>query len=349
VALTGQAAAQFGPPAPGMSFIRQARLAAQLLMNRQKLLEPANPAGDSQPFDIALGESPQSIAARLEQLGLVRDGRAFTVYLQYAGLDRTIQAGAHQLSPALTAVELARALQDATPTEVTLSVLEGWRLEEIAATLPTSGLEFSPQDFLQAARTPPQDYPFLAELPPGNSLEGFLFPGSYRLPRETSARQVIATLLDGFAAALTPELLSGFEQQGLTVYQAVTLASIVEREAIVKDEMPLIASVLLNRQAAGMRLEADSTVQYAFGYNQIQGTWWTNPLSSQDLQVESPYNTYRYVGLPPGPIANPGGSALRAVAYPARTPYYYFRAACDGSGRHSFAETYSEHLENACP
>jgi UPF0755 protein len=113
--------------------------------------------------------------------------------------------------------------------------------------------------------------------------------------------------------------------------------------------MPLIASVLLNRQAIGMPLEADSTVQYAQGYNQDQVTWWTNPLSSQDLLIDSVYNTYRYPGLPPGPIANPGVSALRAVAYPATTPYYYFRAACDGSGKHTFAETYQEHLENACP
>jgi UPF0755 protein len=127
------------------------------------------------------------------------------------------------------------------------------------------------------------------------------------------------------------------------------LASIVERESIDASEMPLIASVFLNRLAIGMNLDADSTAQYALGYNEGQNTWWTNPLGASDLQVESPYNTYRFPGLPPGPIANPGLNALRAVAFPAQTPYYYFRAACDGSGKHLFAETYAEHLQNACP
>jgi UPF0755 protein len=113
--------------------------------------------------------------------------------------------------------------------------------------------------------------------------------------------------------------------------------------------MPLIASVFLNRLAAGMPLEADSTAQYALGYQEKTHTWWKNPLSLGDLQVDSPYNTYLYGGLPPGPISNPGLNALRAVAFPAQAEYYYFRAACDGSGEHNFAETFEEHLQNACP
>jgi UPF0755 protein len=135
----------------------------------------------------------------------------------------------------------------------------------------------------------------------------------------------------------------------LNLYKGVILASIVSREAIVEDEMPLIASVFYNRLNGGEKLETDPTVQYALGYNEAQGTWWTNPLSAADLLFDSPYNTYLYPGLPPGPISNPGLAALRAVAFPAQTPYKYFRAACDGSGRHLFAETFEEHLGNACP
>jgi len=97
-----------------------------------------------------------------------------------------------------------------------------------------------------------------------------------------------------------------------------------------------------------MKLDADPTVQYALGYNNVQKTWWTNPLSLANLENDSPYNTYRYLGLPPGPIAAPSLNALRAVAFPAKTPYYYFRSACDGSGRHTFAVTFTEHQENAC-
>ena len=115
------------------------------------------------------------------------------------------------------------------------------------------------------------------------------------------------------------------------------------------EEQPIIASVFLNRLSIGMRLETDPTVQYAIGLNPATGSWWKSPLALVDLQVDSPYNTSKINGLPPGPIASPALSALQAVAYPAQTPYYFFRARCDGSGLHLFAETFEGHLQNACP
>jgi UPF0755 protein len=147
---------------------------------------------------------------------------------------------------------------------------------------------------------------------------------------------------------MTDEIIQGFAQQNLDLYDGVVLASIVEREAVQDEEMPLIASVFLNRLSANMKLDSDPTVQYSLGYNARQKTWWTNPLSTSDLAVDSPFNTYLYLGLPPGPIANPGLAALRAVAFPAQSPYYYFRADCDGSGRHLFATTFDEHIANGC-
>jgi UPF0755 protein len=155
--------------------------------------------------------------------------------------------------------------------------------------------------------------------------------------------------LSNFSIKVDFAMREGFQHQGLSLYQAVTLASIVQREAVVEDEMPLIASVFLNRLADGIKLDSDPTVQYALGYISRQKSWWKNPLTLDDLQVDSPYNTYRNPGLPPGPIANPSLNALLAVAFPAQTPYYYFRAACDGSGRHAFAKTFAEHQANACP
>jgi UPF0755 protein len=145
------------------------------------------------------------------------------------------------------------------------------------------------------------------------------------------------------------KLEPAFQNQGLDLLQAVTLASIVQREAMIEEEQPIIASVFLNRMADGMKLESDPTVQYALGFNAEQQTWWTNPLTLDDLDVESLFNTYLYPGLPPAPICNPGVSALRAVAYPAQTSYYYFRAECNGTGSHTFSKTYQEHLDNSCP
>ncbi|MEJ2264525.1 MAG: endolytic transglycosylase MltG [Anaerolineales bacterium] len=347
--LQNRVTATFGPPASHLELSQRLRLSAQLLMQSEDLTRPVYPLGEQRPFQVAWGESLPAIASRLQAEGLIHNADVFQAYLQYAGLDTTLQAGNYVISPAMTPLEIAHALQDATPSEVTLTILAGWRMDEIAETLPTSGLEISPAEFLAGADDIPADYAFLEEAPEGASLEGFLFPGSYVLPRESTLGELISALLDNFGEQLTPDLQKGFAQQDLDVYEAVTLASIVEKESIVPDEMPLIASVFINRLSAGIKLEADSTVQYAIGFNQVQKTWWTNPLSQFDLQIQSPYNTYQFPGLPPGPIANPGLSALRAVAFPAQTPYYYFRAACDGSGKHVFSKTFEEHVQNACP
>jgi UPF0755 protein len=201
---------------------------------------------------------------------------------------------------------------------------------------------------MHAANNSQNAQALLQVIPQGSPVEGFMVPDSYQVSRDTNAQDLIRVITDNFLLQLTPGLLEGITHQGLDLYQAVTLASIVQRESIVEDEMPLIASVFLNRLAAGMKLETDPTVQYARGYNEQQATWWTNPLSLADLEIQSPYNTYLYPGLPPTPISNPGLRALRAVAFPESTPYYYFRAACDGSGLHTFAETFEEHVNNAC-
>ena len=338
----------YGPPRQGIELIERTYLSAQLYTHAADLTAPRDPQSAPQDFEIELGSTPLVIATGLQENGLIPDPGAFIAYLRYAGLDTTLQAGSYRLSRSQTPVEIAAALQDATPKEVDFSVLPGWRIEEIAAVLPTSGLEFTPEAFLAATKNLPAAYSFLRDVQAGGSLEGFLAPGNYKIPREASVQQFLNTLLAGFDSQLNPDLLSGLERQGLNLYQAVTLASIVEREAVVAAEMPTIASVFFNRLAIGIPLEADSTVQYALGYNDRQKTWWTNPLSSQDLQEDSPYNSYRYPSLPPAPIANPSADALIAVAFPAQTPYYYFRAACDGSGRHLFAITFEEHLQNAC-
>ena len=347
--LPAQAELTFGPPAPGLGAYQRYSLAARLLLNETQLLTSHAPQGQPQPFKIELGESTYSITNRLERVGLVSDAGVLRDYLIYSGLDTTIQAGEYTLSPRFSPLEIAQALQDATPSEITFRILPGWRLEEIAAALPTSGLSFSPEAFLEIATRPPVSLPLAQERPSGSSLEGFMFPDSYRLPRDIPIEDFLPIVLDDFQAKVGPDLLQGWQNQGLSLFQAVALASIVQREAIVEEEMPMIASVFANRLLAGMRLDSDPTVQYALGYDDTKDTWWKNPLSLEDLQINSPYNTYQIPGLPPGPIANPSLNALRAVAFPADTPYYYFRAACDGSGRHNFAETFEQHQANACP
>ena len=337
----------YGAPSPSLSIIERVQYSAILLWYNGLLTQPLDPSGTEQTFTIEVGESVDSVANHLQSVGLIQDAESFRTYLVYSGLDTSIQAGEYQLSTAMSAMDIARELQDATPEQVTFVVLPGWRVEEIAGSLPTSGLQITYDEFMAAVKIPPQEFDFLAS---ASSVEGFLYPDSYIFSRSiSSAEEMIYEMIRNFAAHLTRDLTNGFERQGLTVYQAVTLASMVEREAIQDDEQPLIASVYLNRLKIGMKLDADPTVQYAIGYNFLQQSWWTNPLTLIDLQVNSVYNTYIYEGLPPTPIANPSLGAMRAVAFPAETNYIFFRARCDGSGFHEFSETFDEHLQNACP
>lgn len=341
-----QAQRIYGLPSQSLGLWGIFDYSARLLWYDGLLTSPRDSGGAEQSFHIDQGEAIASIANRLEQAGLIRNANVFQDYLIYTGLDISVQAGDYQLSPALSIVDIARQLQDATPEQVTFVVLAGWRKEEIAASLPTSGLSIAPDDFLAAVSATPAGYDFVSA---PASAEGFLYPDSYILPRTTDAGQLVDALLRNFALHMTNELREGFTRHGLSVYQAVTIASLVQREAVKEEEQPIIASVFINRLNANMRLDSDPTVQYALGYNPVQQTWWTNPLSVEDLQVASPYNTYVNFGLPPGPIDNPGLSALRAVAFPADTQYYYFRAKCDNSGYHAFSETFEQHLANACP
>ncbi len=345
ITIPSQAARIYGPPASWLTLSQRVQYSAQLLWYDGLLTRPLNAGGIGQLFVVAPGESVVSISDHLQVTGLIRDAESFRAYLIYSGLDTSIQAGEYRLSPAMSAIDIARELQDATSAEVRFVVLPGWRMEEIAASLPTSGLPIAPDEFLAAAQTPSSEFDFLAG---ADAVEGFLYPDSYILPRNTTVDGFLSGLLRNFAQHLSPDLVSGFSQQGLTVYQAVTLASIVEREAVHDEEKPLIASVYINRLNIGMKLDADPTVQYAIGYNSIQGTWWTNPLSLEDLQFDSYFNTYLYAGLPPTPISNPGLDSLNAAAFPAETDYYFFRAKCDGSGYHDFAVTFDEHLANGC-
>lgn len=352
--LQNRAERSFGPASPKLAFFERLSLITRLLLEEADLTGPLKPTGAVQAFTIEAGESPYSITDRLEKNHLIANAAALRDYLVYSGLDTTLQAGEFQLSPKMSPIQIAWALQDATPSEITFRILPGWRMEEIAEALPTSGLEFSQRSLLDIANQPakfltPETIPLLSELPPSASLEGFLYPDSYRLPRIISVTAFIKTLLDDFQLKVDSQMQDGFRRQGLNLYQAVTLASIVQREAVLEEEMPMIASVFLNRLNNGMNLDTDPTIQYALGYDLLDRTWWKNPLSLDDLQVNSSYNTYQHPGLPPGPISNPGLSALKAVAFPAQTNYFFFRMACDNSGRHNFAVTFEQHKQNACP
>ncbi|MGB9879862.1 MAG: endolytic transglycosylase MltG, partial [Anaerolineae bacterium] len=226
-----------------------------------------------------------------------------------------------------------------------VTIREGLRAEEIAHLLATEGL-VDQEEFIRLVRDDTFHYDFLRDRPETapKTLEGFLFPDTYEFPVNITATALIDTMLQNFDRRVTIEMRKQALDQGLTLFQVLTLASIVEREAVVPEERPIIASVYLNRLRRGIYLEADPTVQYAKGYDPQTGSWWPH-LSLEELRaVDSPFNTFIHPGLPPGPICNPGLASIEAVLNPANTKYLFFHAK--GDGTHAFAETFEEHLEN---
>ncbi len=339
---------KFGDPVPGLGFLNRVVLSYKLLAAEDSLLVPPDPKGVQVKFTIESGESPTAVSQNLAEKGLLTDPSPFLTFLIYAGLDSRLQAGDYLLLPANSPVETARKISDANQTTLKFGSLPGWRAEEIARLLDNSGLPVDAGQFLSRVQKPP-DGIIPAGLKGITTLEGFLFPGVYELDRSTGTDALIENMLENFDVNLSPDIRLAYQHHGLTLEEAVILASMVEKEAVVEEEQPLIASVFHNRIEAGMKFESDPTVQYALGFDVGKESWWKNPLTFEDLKIDSPYNTYLYPGFPPGPICNPGLPALRAVAFPAETPYYYFRARCDGSGRHLFARTLDEHIQNACP
>jgi len=299
-------------------------------------------------FVVRRGETAAAVGEQLQAAGLVRSALGFRLAVELAGLGSHLEAGEYELRPNMSLAHVISILAQGRVVGDLLTIPEGWRATEIADALEHGGVT-SRADFMAEVEHP--DFPLPPVLAPAigqGSLEGFLYPDSYRLLPQMPAAEVARTMVATFARRLTPDLLQGFAAHGLTLRQAVTLASIVEREAVRPDERPVIASVYLNRLQRGMRLQADPTVQFALvGPNpavEPPGGYWKSALSALDLRIRSPYNTYVVTGLPPGPICNPGLSSLEAVAHPASTEYLYFVARPDGS--HAFARTLEEHQRN---
>ncbi|MCP4426779.1 MAG: endolytic transglycosylase MltG [Chloroflexi bacterium] len=328
-------------------------LQVYLTSRSEQLAQPAGTGNLPVPFAVAPGETADTIAANLVAAGLLDDAELFLNYVRFYGLDSGLEAGDFTLTPAMTIPDLAVALTEGQIREIELTFLEGWRLEEMAASLAkTNPAAIDADQFLMITRRQNSfdlsTYDFLASLPPEATLEGYLFPDTYRVPPDADATYLVDAMLQNFGRRVTPEMRQAFGGNGLSLREAVTLASVVEREAAVDEERPFIANVFYNRLNQGMRLEADPTTQYALGYQQTSGSWWKNPLYLDDLAFDSPYNTYTANGLPPGPIANPGLASLQAVAAPAQTEYLFFVVDCTAvtPGSHVFSVTYEEHLAN---
>ena len=309
-------------------------------------------------FVIQSGQSTKQIADNLQACGLIRNALAFRVWARIKGLDTQLQAGGYNLSPNMTIDTIIGLLLHGQPDAVPVTIVEGWRIEQIADAFAHNNPSYPPltkfnmQDFLKYTLHPNQfpdaaKYPVLKGIPNGNSMEGLLFPDTYLVPVNATAQDVVNMMLTEFTTVVQQNHLDTLAKQNqLSLYQMVILASIVQREVIFSDDRPKVASVYWNRiyrqnnETVGL-LQADPTVQYARDSQPGTKKYWT-PLqdSGSNIAPGSPWNTYTHKGFPPTPICSPGLASLQAAASPAHTDFYFFLSKKDG--HNVYAKTLAE-------
>ena len=292
--------------------------------------------GREQFVEITRGLSVSAIGDRLAEAGVVRDPRTFRLAMWLGGDDRGLQAGDYRFDRPMRVAEVIDRLVRGDVYLQSITFPEGLDLEEMAAVFERFGFG-SAADFLAIARDPAPVADLDAE---ANDLEGYLFPDTYHLPRGVTAADVVQRMVRGFREAWSPELRAAAAAAGASVRDVVALASLVEKETARDDERPIVSGVYTNRLRIGMGLQCDPTVIYALK----QAGLYDGNLTRANLTFDSPYNTYRYPGLPPGPIASPGRASLEAAVAPADVDYLYFVSRNDGS--HEFARTLREHNRN---
>jgi len=311
-------------------------------------LQPAK-AGAAVRVDIPSGTGTLKIAEILESRGIIRNKEIFAAYLKYKGEGNRFQAGVYDLTPGSTLDQVIAKLNagDTVKAEmIRFTIPEGYTVEQIAGKLEEAGY-VKASDFLALDKTPGK---LELNLPKGADptaaglrfpLEGYLFPETYEMKKGSTAAEILKRMTKEAADKLAaiPDLEKKLAERKLTLHQLLTVASLVEKEAAVPAERPLIAGVIYNRMKVNMRLEIDATVQYALGQTKDR-------LLDKDLQVDSPYNTYRHMGLPPGPIAGPGLDSIEAALNPKASDYLFYVTKKDGSREHLFAKTFAEHQKN---
>lgn len=300
---------------------------------------PLNKNGTEQIFEVEKGKRVAEIAAQLQAQNLIRSPFWFKVYVLCQRQSGLLQAGQYALSPGFNIPEIAAIMSGGKiiPNEVKITFPEGFTLKQIKSRLIENGMaaaEFLEEEPIGNYQV---QYKFLSEAPSSAILEGFLFPDTYRFNRDIKKEEIVKRFLDNFDHKLTPAMREEISRQGKTIYQIITLASIVQQESLNEQEMPMIAGIFWNRFNKGMLLQSDATVNYATGKKERQP-------SVEDIKIQSPYNTYLHTGLPPTPICNPGIEAIKAAIYPQTSDYFYFLHPLNSSAVYS--KTLEEHNRN---
>ena len=298
----------------------------------------ANP--EIKNFTIPAGWGVSKIADALKQEGLIKNSLVFKLYVWQRGIKNQLQGGEYFLAQNLSLKELAEIISHGASAtqEKTLTFIEGWNNQQIAQYLLQQGLISRAEEFFAVVQKKAawwDNYAVLADKPANLDLEGYLFPDTYRVFSGASVTDIVKKMLANLEIKLTPEMRQAIADQNRSIHEILTLASILEKEVNSDQDRKKVADIFYKRLKAGMPLQADSTVNYATGKS-------VSRASAKDLEIDSPYNTYKYPGLPPGPISAPSLSAIEAAVYPASNPYWYFLTTPDGQVIYSV--THEEHV-----
>ena len=290
-------------------------------------------------IEVVQGATVKTISDELEKKGVIKSSFAFRLYCKVHGLDNGFQAGSYLFSPSMSAEDIAKDLKTGNVDNTTFTIPEGYTTKQIAKKLSKDGV-VDYDKFMNAVANEKFDYSFLDDSVQGESrLEGFLFPDTYSVPKGSNEKFIINEMLKRFDEIYTPDMRKKAKKMGYTDREIVTVASIIERETVLDDERAKVASVIYNRLDKNMKLQMCSCVQFLLGKQK-------HFLDENDISIESPYNTYIYEGLPPGPIACPGKASLEAALNPAKTDYIYFVVSDKGDGSMKFSKDYDEFLKN---
>lgn len=284
-------------------------------------------------FTVPKGKTFSYIAEKLEEKGLIKSKNFLKLIAKITGKDKNIKAGVYEINTRMTSIEILNLLNSGKVKMIQFTIIEGWTNEQIAEYFLDQGFIKHKNEFLDLTK----DKSLLSKYQiKGITTEGFLFPETYTIDPQLKITQIHEIMIKMFFQKLSTIVPNYQKMDPHTIYEKVILASIIEKEAIHKEELPLMASVYYNRLKKKMKLQADPTIQYILKDPKKK-------LTLKDLEIDSPYNTYKYKGLPPTPIANPGLESLKAAFYPANTDYLFFVRIEEG--KHYFSKTYNEHLK----
>lgn len=313
-------------------------LAVAAAITAAALDAPTGKLGDEGAmFIVAKGESIQGISNRLEREGVVRSAFFLQIMSRLGVAGREVRAGAYRIEPTMGSLDVLRLLESGTQSSIRVTFPEGIAMGAVARLLESASVSKA-AGFLAACKDPELLKELGIDAP---SAEGYLFPDTYYFIMDQDPKEIVRLMVGTFSKRLAEYVPGSAGMSAKDIRDKLTLASIVEREYRVEDEAPLIASVFANRLKKGIGLESCATIVYII--TEIQGKKHPKKIFYQDLAIDSPYNTYKWAGLPPGPISNPGRVALQAAFSPARTDYYYFRLVDPAEGRHKFSKTLAEH------